>query len=279
MTGDDNQYLGSHGTLIDTRLKVISWNIWWRYGPWEARQPIIEATLRRHDPDVVALQEVWAEGDRNQAAILARELDMHFSYEAHRERDGIRFGNAILSRWPISHCDVRGLPAVDEPPEKRLVLLATIEGPRGALQVYSTHLNYRLDQSHVRQVQVREIAAFVAAQEKLAFPPILCGDFNARAESDEIRSLTGQAQAAVPELVFRQAWIDGGDGGPGYTWDNRNPFVAMELEPDSRIDHILVGEPRAGGDGHVTSCRVIGDEPQDGVWPSDHLGLLAELRY
>ena len=46
-----------------------------------------------------------------------------------------------------------------------------------------------------------------------------------------------------------------------------------------RIDHILVGEPGPRGAGHVASCRVIGDEPVDGVWPSDHFGLLAEVRY
>ena len=39
------------------------------------------------------------------------------------------------------------------------------------------------------------------------------------------------------------------------------------------------GWPRAGGAGHVTSCRVIGQDAIDGVVPSDHYGVLAELRY
>ena len=30
---------GPYGPLIDTTIRVASWNLWWRFGPWEARQP------------------------------------------------------------------------------------------------------------------------------------------------------------------------------------------------------------------------------------------------
>ena len=279
MAGEIDEYRGSFGEPIDTRLKVLSWNIWWRYGPWEQRRPAIESTIERCEPDVIALQEVWSDGGRDQAAILSERFGMEHRYEARIEREGIRFGNAILSRWPISHSASRDLPALEERCEGRLVLLAQVDGPRGAFRLFSTHLNYRLDHSHVRQAQVREIATFISSQGPSGFPPILCGDFNAAEESDEIRLLTGDARCAVPGLVFRQAWRNGSDGGPGYTWDNRNPFVAPELEPNKRIDHIFVGEPLTGGAGHVVRCRLVGNEPVDGMWPSDHFGLLAELRY
>ena len=26
-------------------MRVATWNLWWRFGPWQARQPAIEATL------------------------------------------------------------------------------------------------------------------------------------------------------------------------------------------------------------------------------------------
>ncbi len=28
---------------IETSLKVLSWNIWWQFGPWQSRAPAIEA--------------------------------------------------------------------------------------------------------------------------------------------------------------------------------------------------------------------------------------------
>ena len=91
--------------------------------------------------------------------------------------------------------------------------------------------------------------------------------------------MTGLTTAPVEALVFRDAWRDAGDGGPGHTWDNRNDFARLDLEPNRRIDYVFVGWPKARGAGQVTACRLAGDEPLDGLWPSDHIGVLAELRY
>ena len=41
---------------IETRLRVLTWNIWWRYGPWERRRPAIAATLAKLEAGVIALQ-------------------------------------------------------------------------------------------------------------------------------------------------------------------------------------------------------------------------------
>jgi hypothetical protein len=48
-----------HANPIATTLRLLEWNLWWRFGPWEERGPAIEATVAAHDPDVVCLQEVW----------------------------------------------------------------------------------------------------------------------------------------------------------------------------------------------------------------------------
>jgi len=41
----------------------------------------------------------------------------------------------------------------------------------------------------------------------------------------------------------------------------------------------LVGRPRRGGAGHVVGCAIAGAEPVDGVVPSDHYAVVADLRY
>ena len=146
---------GPYGTLIDTRVRVLSWNLWHRFGPWEARRPAIAATLARIDPDVVCLQEVWADQTVGFAAELAEGLGFHHVYGARLDVDGVRFGNAVLSRWPITASDVLALPSTETTEELRTCVRADIDGPRGALQVFSTHLNWRFDQSDVRQEQVR----------------------------------------------------------------------------------------------------------------------------
>jgi len=55
------------------------------------------------------------------------------------------------------------------------------------------------------------------------------------------------------------------------------PYARAMHEPDRRIDYVLVGYPTPEGVGRVESCRVVCDEPEDGVWPSDHFGVLASL--
>jgi endonuclease/exonuclease/phosphatase family metal-dependent hydrolase len=272
--------IGSYGELVTTTMRVVTWNLWWRFGPWEQRHPAIESTLRALDPDVVALQEVWDDGDRNQAALLGGALGLHHVYSANREMDGVRFGNAVLSRWPITGDESVPLPAPPELDEGRNVLRADVDGPRGPLQVFSTHLNWRYDHSHVRQEQVGAIAEFVRAAPKRSFPPIVCGDFNALPDSDEIRMMTGRTTTPVEGLVFYDAWeAAGAHGEPGTTWSNDNPWASREIEVDRRIDFVFVGWPRMGGLGHVTSCAVEGRDPVDGVVPSDHYAVRADLRY
>lgn len=279
MTDEQEGPEASDGDLIESRLRVLTWNIWWRYGSWEQRRPAIAATLKRLDPDVIALQEVWGEGAVNLAAELAGELGYHHTYDSREEREDIAFGNAVLSRWPLLRTGSSPLHGKEETGEGRVAVFAEVEGPRGPLQVFSTHLNWRLDHSHIRQRQVADLARFVNSARPRTFPPIVCGDFNAEPASEEIRMLTGQTTCPVEGLVFRDAWKEAGDGGPGFTWDNANPHVALELEPDRRIDYVLVGWPKSRGAGHVVDCRLVGNVPVDGVWPSDHHAVMAELRY
>jgi endonuclease/exonuclease/phosphatase family metal-dependent hydrolase len=277
---------GPYGPLLTTRLRVLTWNLWWRFGPWEARRPAIAATLARLDADVICLQEVWDDGTTCFAAELAEGLGYHHAYGARLDIDGVAFGNAVLSRWPITDHEVLALPADPEVEELRTCVRADIDGPRGPLQVFSTHLNWRFDQSGTRQDQVRSICSFVEAARPeggRSYPPILCGDFNADPDSDEIRMLNGRAATPIPKLVFHDAWEVAGapsaSSDDGSTWSNRNPYAALDLEPDRRIDYVFVGWPKAGGAGHVTATTVEGLDPVDGVVPSDHLAVVAELRY
>src|SRR5205085_1427402 len=122
------------------------------------------------------------------------------------------------------------------------------------------------------------ICRSVADSPDRSYPPILCGDFNAAPDSDEVRMLTGRTTVPVERLVFHDAWEVAGGGGAGWTWSNQNPFAVLDLEPDRRIDYVFVGWPKGGGRGHVEACEVVGLDPVGGVVPSDHLGVLATLR-
>ena len=264
--------------LIETRLRVLTWNVWWQYGPWQDRYHAIEMIIERVDADLVGLQEVWSKDGKNLAGMLAERFGYQHVYRTLSVKDGVGFGNAILSRWPIERTEMRELPGVYERDEKRLVLAVETRGPRGHIQSFCTHLNYLIHDSDVRQRQVAAIAELVELMGPRDYVPIVCGDFNAVPTADEIRMLTGETTVPVAGRTFRDAWAEAGHG-PGFTWDNNNPFAGRELEPSKRIDYLFAGYPKARGAGHIINCELVGNEPVDGVWASDHFGLMAELRY
>ncbi|RLC56562.1 MAG: hypothetical protein DRI30_05675 [Chloroflexi bacterium] len=101
------------------------------------------------------------------------------------DKEGIGVGSARLPRWPMTRYESTKLHGQTENDEGRLALFAEIDGPRGPLPVFNTHLNYRFDHSHIRQRQVTDLARFVDRMRPETFPPILCGDFNAEPASEE----------------------------------------------------------------------------------------------
>lgn len=265
-------------------MRVLSWNLWWRYGPWAQRRRAIEVTVAELSPDLCGLQEVWATPAENMAASLAGQLGMHWCWaaaSAARRMDGeeVLIGNAILSRWPITSDARAALPAGDAAEEGRVAVHARIDTPGGALPFFTTHLTYGPGRSQLRAAQVRALAEFVSEHAaQCAYPPVVTGDLNAEPGSDELRLLGGLlTPPAVPGLVLVDAWRYADPADPGFTWDHRNGYQSGSVIPDSRIDYILVGLPRRGR-GKVRSVRLGGDEPVEGTWPSDHFAVVADLQ-
>jgi endonuclease/exonuclease/phosphatase family metal-dependent hydrolase len=264
-------------------VRVLTWNLWGRFGPWLPRKEAIVATLADVGPDLCGLQEVWSAGGQNLAADLAERLGMHWRWEMvtpapHEAADEVRIGNAILSRWPVLADAAARLPT-DGTDEGRVAVHARVDAPGGALPMFTTHLTHYPGASLIRLAQVRRLAEFVAGCiADCAYPPVVTGDLNAEPASDELRLLGGSLTApAVPGQVLVDAWRYADPADPGFTWDHRNGYQTASPIPDSRIDYILVGLPRHGR-GRVQSARLAGDTPVDGVWPSDHFAVVTDLQ-
>lgn len=255
-------------------MRVATWNVWWRFGPWEERQPAIEHVVSSLDVDAVALQETWPE----QAARLAELRGWNHVFSGRRPDEVTEhgFGNAILTPHPILESAEIVLPS-PAGPAYRSALHARIDAAHQT-DLFSTHLNFRLDESVARQAQLQAVCDFVAEcrGSKDGHPPVLLGDLNAVPDSDEIRRLTGRSAPYRRGMVWNDVWDLVGDG-PGHTWDRNNPYVEAALWPNRRIDTILVLWPRTGPLGNPVSAELFGSELIDGVLPSDHWGVLADL--
>lgn len=242
--------------------------------------------LLEERPDLIGLQEVWHTRDANLADDLARSLGYDASYEPSPapERwqrkigdDTVGIGNAVLSRWPIRHTSAIRLPGGDAPDEGRVALCTRIAGPHGEMAICCAHLNSGWAQSSVRKDQLAAAARLLADNATPDFPPILCGDFNADFDFDEIRGLSGKTEPLVAGFPLLDLWWVLRPLDPGWTWDRRNPHVEAVGEPSSRSDYLFAGYPHRTGAGRPVSIRLIATEPTDGVWASDHFGVIAEL--
>jgi endonuclease/exonuclease/phosphatase family metal-dependent hydrolase len=260
-------------------LRILTLNIWNLSGDWSSRRHAILALLRRCEPDVVCLQEVVANERGNQADWLASELggwSVAYAGEPPHAAADVRFGNAVVSRWPITASSWAHLPyEPDEQEVRRLVVHARTEG----IDVFSTHLSWQLHDAALRERQVQELTRFISKQAGESDPlgPVVAGDFNAEPDSTAIRYLTGLGSLDGASTYFQDAWRLAGDGGPGLTWSNRNPHAVVDQEPDRRIDYIFSGFHGRTGMGRPVECAVVADEPVEGVWASDHFGVLAVL--
>lgn len=268
-------------------VRVMTWNLWWRFGPWRERLEAIAAVVATEAPDVMCLQEVWAHGDDSAAQRLADRLGYSFALSDdpfHGRRNGEPgFHNAIVSRWPLTSVASHPLPRADGSPGHRRALTAVVDAPSGPWPVMSTHLDHRFDESAVRARQCAAILELVAAHRgdpERDLPMIVAGDFNAVPDSDEIRMLTGRRAVPVPGLVLSDCWEHVGSG-DGATWRSDNPYQAATAWPDRRLDYVLVSWPRPKPVGNPMRAWLAGVDAVDvdgvPVVPSDHAGVVVEL--
>jgi len=269
-----------YGPLASSTIRVVTWNVWGRYGTdFEARQAALEQTLEQTAPDLVCLVEAWRQGESTQPGRVAARLGLaHHRFVGDWEQEDWVSGVGFVSRWPMTEPRRRPLRAEDGSGFGEAVHVA-VAGERGLIQLFAVMLDYPLDASGLRQHQVRQLVQFIAETASRWDPVVVCGDFNAGPDSDEIRMLTGRSAPAAPGMVFYDTWEVAGDGSPGFTWSNRNPLAAIGLYPDRRFDYIFSAWPRRGGVGHPTRCSLLGVRAPGEQQVSDHYGLAADLRY
>ena len=254
------------------------------------RTELLNRGLRELEPDLVALQEVVRTPQRDQLAELLEGTGLHGTHQAevlaYEPPWGDRYGgSAIASRWPyrvVEALDLRGGGVPDVP---WCTLAAAVDVPgEGELLFVAATTSWRLSAEAARERQAAALAD-LDARHRRTLPTILAGDLNAPPEAASIRFLTGLQSLGGRSVAFQDAWAVAG-AGPGYTWTSDDPLAADEIEqlvgqPEHRrrLDYVLVGGRDAHPDAHarVRAARLAFDRPVEGVWASDHFGVLAEL--
>ncbi len=304
---------------IPTSLRVVQLNIGSLFEPdWARRKHEIAAWLLRLQPDVVCLEEASQTDPTTNTAQEIVDLcavgsdapgfdgspihwHMRFEGEFPTGTTGdpsTKFGTAVLSRWPIDSWSYVRLPVDQSLPDPFGIGAfpwELVHASTAGLDIFVAHLAAAPVDARHRRTQVRFIDSYVKdmrgprdhlAATRSPMPPILCGDFNAEPESDEIRYLTGFTSLDGHDTFWQDAWrvaaTGGAASGPGLTNDwTRNPIAAGMNVHRKRIDYVFVGDPfyRPGRGGRVLNAAVVFDEPMTGIVASDHFGVCVDITW
>ena len=134
----------------------------------------IAAVLADVDADVVALQEVVGLSAHGGGHIeeIGAALGMGWVMTPTRAFRGHQFGNAVLSRFPITHHSSHDLSWKTCEPRKLQRVDVSVEG--GTLHLYNVHLGTAILE---RRHQAERLARIVSDRQT-AGPKVVLGDFN-----------------------------------------------------------------------------------------------------
>lgn len=271
------------------RVRIVTINV--QNSEGDARRPgLLNQELRRLAPDLVALQEV-VEGDgRRQLDELLEGTGLRGTHQAGELAYAPPFadrygGNAVATRWPHQVMEILDLRLAGAGDVPWCTLAAKVALPNvGELLFISATASWRLDAEAVREQQALALAD-LDARHRTDLPTIIAGDFNAGPDASSIRFLTGRQSICGRSVCYHDAWEVAGNG-PGHTWSTDNGNAAALLDQvvrqpghRRRLDYVFTGSwhahPKARCE--IRTAGLAFDQPTDGIWPSDHYGVVVDV--
>lgn len=230
-------------------VRLMSWNV--MYGRSHTGGGIdlgsLAAAVEAVDPDVLLLQEVsrgWPiGGGADSLEYLSRRLAMPYVWSP--AADGL-FGNALLSRLPLTDVEAGRLPFVQGPMERSYVAATVRLADGGQLRVFNVHLQHRTENTPTRLVQSEALLDAWGGREHT----VIAGDFN-----------------FWPSWPEARLWNDAGFGSAQDLAGQSAAFTVPSDRPDNRVDWIF-GTP----DLAFSQFQIVSQ-----VTASDHLPLVVTV--
>lgn len=209
-------------------------------------------------------------------------------YHVHHQVTGLlEEGNcaAIACRWPllrVRELDQQLTPHTADFPATTLIAEIDVPDRIGKL-LFVNHLPSWKPQ-HELERELQTAAAVQAIEAIVSERPmhvVLAGDLDAVPEATSIRFLRGLQSLGGLSVCYRDAWSSAHPENLGHTFTVHNPLMTkasdVRQEVSRRIDYIFVRCDENGPTLEIVSCALAFAEPVDGIWPSDHFGVVADL--
>lgn len=266
-------------------LRIVTMNIFGHQGEWSQRREVLRKGFAGLQPDLVAFQEAIVTDEHDQVADILGD-GYHVFHQSGRSTEGS--GASIASRWPITHIHEQPLQVSDRlnpgHPWIGSMAIAMVNGPGSFGPLSFVHLKPSWQRGYERE---RELQAVMAARTieavtgGQAMHVIMAGDFDATPRSASIRFWSGWQSLDGTSVCYQDAWEAIHSTEPGETFTNRNLLVAsgeMPLDSGRRIDYIFVRCQDHGPTLEVVACERLFPEAVNGIWASDHFGVMADVR-
>ncbi len=235
-------------------LRVMTYNVHGCMGRDGRISPDrIARIIARHDPDVIALQELDTNHQTHQAEVIAKKLAMTFHYHPSFSVKKGQHGNAVLSKFPMRLVRNGGLPKLPRALflEPRGALWVEIDACGLKIQVFNTHLSLSPAE---RLLQMKVLCGpDWLGNPACQGPVIFCGDLNAWSNAKICRQLGQVLKNTHTELV------------------GHRPLKTLpSFYPLSLVDHIFVGP------GIETKKIEVPNMALEKI-SSDHLPLIVDV--
>lgn len=245
---------------------------------WTRRRRVLATALRGLEADVVALQEVPIGSDPDVVAELIGD-GYHVSPLGRPTPDGV--GAALATRGPhelVEEIDQRCTPRTRELTWCATQLVA-LETAVGRVLLVHHKPTWQFGYEAERERQALTAARAVEAHVGDAHAVVL-GDFDATPDAASMQFWRGRRSLDGTSVCYQDAWETLHPTDPGFTFSRANPLVRageVATAVSRRIDYVLVRAGIHGPTLDVAACDLVLDRPVDGVWASDHVGVVADL--
>lgn len=237
-------------------LRIMTYNVHGCLGRDGRLSPgRIAGIIARHDPDIIALQELSTSEQVDQAQIIAQKLAMTYHFHPALAIKKGRRGNAIFSKFPMKPVRNESLPRVPRAPflEPRGALWVELDVYGLKVQVINTHLSLS---SYEGLLQMKALCGpdWMGNPACQKGPVVFCGDFNALSKSKICEHLS---------KVLKNTHCD---------LDGHRPLKTLpSFYPVSLVDHIFVGP-------NFKTIRIEVPRTQLEKISSDHLPLIVDVQ-
>jgi endonuclease/exonuclease/phosphatase family metal-dependent hydrolase len=265
----------------DREVRIATLNVWGRHEPWTARRSVLIEGFGELQADVIGLQEVINFDGYDQVADLLGP-DYNIVHQT-KGLTGDGNGIGIASRWPVGEVrevDLHLTPRTADFPCTTLIAEILAPEPVGPFLFVNHFPNWQLNFEYEREIQTVAAARVVEElAEARRCHVVLAGDLDADPNAATIRFWTGRQSLDRMSVCYRDAWASAHPNEPGHTFTPESPYVAEQVPdwPFRRIDYIFVRCDRSGPTLNIAACSRSFDEPRNGVWGSDHFGVVADL--